>query len=73
MSGDSSLLSGLGITNLWTDCWAAVGVTAGKSAQFLTCKSSEDGSKAENTPIENLRKKGGFVCARGLAFSTTVS
>ena len=27
----------------------------------------------ENTPIENLRKKGGFVCARGLGFSAAVS
>ena len=74
MSGDSSLLSGLGITSLWTACRATVGVTAGKWAEFLACKSSGDGSKAENTPMENLRKKGGgFVCARGLGFGTTVS
>ena len=48
-------------------------MTAGKIAEFLGCKSSEDGSMADNTPIENLRKKGGFVCARGLGFGATAS
>lgn len=48
-------------------------MTAGRSAEFLACKSSEGGSMEENTPIENLRKKGGFVCARGLGFSAAVS
>jgi hypothetical protein len=73
MSGDSSLLSGLGMAGLGVACRTTVGVTAGKSSELLACKSSgEDGSKAENT-MENLRKKGGFVCARCLGKGATVS